>query len=82
MMQDKLAELHKGITERSKVADLLEKRSHERGSIGDRRTPEDVIRASGLIYKGELMGGSDVHMFEHAGYPGKTSAPSRVKDVN
>lgn len=47
-------------------------------------TPEDIIKQEGLNYKGELIKGSGVHMFEHPDHPGKTSAlqaPFTVEDV-
>ncbi len=33
-----------------------------------------TVEEQGLNYKGELMPGSDVHMFEHPDHPGKTAA--------
>ena len=72
---DKLAELNLRKKRLEKFASTLESFKGQKGVVGESpRTPEDIIRASGLVYKGELMGGSGVHMFEHPNYPGKTSA--------
>lgn len=34
----------------------------------------DIIRDAGMVYKGELLPGSGVHMVEHPNHPGKTAA--------
>lgn len=38
------------------------------------KSPKDIIEGQGLKYKGELVPGSGVHMFEHPDHPGKTAA--------
>lgn len=37
-------------------------------------SPSDLAKQAGLVYKGELMPGSGVHMFEDPAFPGKTMA--------
>ncbi|HSY33924.1 MAG TPA: hypothetical protein VLA42_18230 [Verrucomicrobiae bacterium] len=37
-------------------------------------TPADLVGKAGLVYKGELAPGTDVHQFEDAAYPGMTAA--------
>lgn len=39
-----------------------------------RVTPATIVQDAGLDYKGELVPGSAVHMFEDPAYPGKTAA--------
>jgi hypothetical protein len=48
----------------------------ERYELNDEEpeTPRQAIENQGLVYKGELMPGSKVHMFEHPNHPGKTAA--------
>jgi len=36
--------------------------------------PKAIVESQGLKYKGELVKGSNVHMFEHPEHPGKTAA--------
>lgn len=38
------------------------------------KTPQQIIENEGLKYKGELVKGSGVHMFEHPDHPGRTAA--------
>ena len=38
------------------------------------QSAKDIVEGLGLKYKGELVKGSDVHMFEHPDHPGKTAA--------
>lgn len=38
------------------------------------QTPKDIVEGQGLVYKGELMPGSGVHMLEDPAHPGKTAA--------
>lgn len=38
------------------------------------KTPQQIVEDEGLKYKGELVKGSNVHMFEHPEHPGKTAA--------
>lgn len=40
----------------------------------DELTPQQIIENEGLKYKGELVKGSGVHMFEHPDHPGQTAA--------
>lgn len=42
--------------------------------LGVQLHPEQIIKDTGLIYKGELTKGSGVHMFEHPDNPGMTAA--------
>lgn len=37
-------------------------------------TPKEIIEHQGLVYKGEMVPTSKVHMFEHPDHPGKTAA--------
>jgi hypothetical protein len=45
-----------------------------------KQTPQQMVESAGLKYKGELIEGSGVHMFEHPGHPGKTAALNE-KDI-
>jgi hypothetical protein len=38
------------------------------------KTAKETIEDEGLVHKGELVAGSNVHMFEHPEHPGKTAA--------
>lgn len=38
------------------------------------KAPKDVVEDEGLVYKGEVSPGTDVHMIEHPGFPGRTAA--------
>lgn len=44
----------------------------DNGSVG--ATPKQMVEGQGLVYKGELVPGSKVHMFEHPDHPGMTAA--------
>lgn len=37
-------------------------------------TPQQAVENSGMVYKGELVPESKVHMFEHPDHPGKTAS--------
>jgi len=41
---------------------------------GGKPSPKNIIEDAGLKYKGELVKGSQVHMFEHPDHPGQTAA--------
>jgi len=51
------------------------------GAAEEPTNPSDIVKKAGLVYKGELMPGSDVHMFEHPNHPGKTAALPGPLDV-
>lgn len=42
-------------------------------------SPADMAKEAGLVYKGELMPGSGVHMFEDPAEPGKTMAAKEAE---
>lgn len=53
----------------------------------EKKSPQQIIEDQGLKYKGELVKGSGVHMFEHPDHPGKTASmeesnitPQSIKD--
>ena len=46
-----------------------------------RPTPKQAIEDAGMVYKGELMPGSHVHMLEHPDYPGKTAAMKEAENI-
>ncbi len=49
--------------------------------VAEPSTPQGIIESQGLVYKGELSPGSDVHQFEDPNSPGKTAA-LKGKDIS
>lgn len=48
--------------------------SPQNPKLSEKQEPKDIVEGEGLKYKGELVPGSDVHMFEHPDHPGRTAA--------
>jgi hypothetical protein len=46
----------------------------ESPKLAAKEEPKDIVEKEGLKYKGELVKGSGVHMFEHPDHPGMTAA--------
>ena len=50
-------------------------------AVATKPTPQKAIEDAGMVYKGELMPGSHVHMIEHPDYPGKTAAMKEAENI-
>lgn len=46
----------------------------EFAELGVTLHPEQIIKEAGLVYKGEMVPTSKLHMFEHPDHPGKTAS--------
>ena len=55
---------------------------HKETQFGEEKHPaQKTIEDAGMVYKGELMPGSHVHMFEDPAHPGKTVAIKEAENI-